>query len=61
MIRSHGHSFLFGVLGGLLLARHVWLLALVCFGFGLALGRLWWLLAEGGRLLRRRFEGPWPS
>jgi len=52
----HGHSFLFGVVGGLLLAQHVWLLALACFTFGLAVGRLWWLLADGYRLLRRRLE-----
>lgn len=55
MIRWH-HSFLGGVATGLLLAGHVWILALASLMFGLALGRFWWLVLRAGSLLWRRFE-----
>ena len=51
---SHGHSTAVGVLLGLLLARHLWLVAALMFAAGLAIGRLWFYEAMMAEALRRR-------
>lgn len=58
---SHGHSIFLGLLVGLLLTRHVWLVALLCFGGGLVVGRAWGFFvmveeAVRARVLRARRE-----
>lgn len=56
MIRQwgHGHSLVFGLGVGLLLAERAFILALVCFLAGLTIGRGWAKIAElAGGLIRR--------
>jgi hypothetical protein len=48
-----GHSLGAGVLGGLLLASHVWTIAVVAFVLGVTVGLGWRLLAAGGEAVRR--------
>lgn len=51
---SHGHSTAVGVILGLLLARHGWLVACLAGGTGLLVGRLWYYEAMMAEALSRR-------
>lgn len=51
---EHGHSLAAGVLGGLLLATHVWTVAALAFGLGLAAGLALHALYQAGALLAER-------
>lgn len=58
-----GHSLAAGVVTGLLLSRHAWMIG-VAFGVGLVLGRFWATLAALGRRflgygLTSRSRTPW--
>lgn len=49
---NHAHSLAAGILGGVALAGHVWILVAVAFGFGVLLGRFWHLIHWTGEAIR---------
>jgi hypothetical protein len=59
---GHGHSLVFGVAAGLLIASHPIIIGAVAFSLGVLAGRLWhlgWTAADlAGRWLVRKVDGP---
>jgi ABC-type Mn2+/Zn2+ transport system permease subunit len=55
---GHSHTFLGGLVGGLVLDRHAALLGLGCFVLGVVAAELRRYLAGVLRWARRRLEGP---
>jgi hypothetical protein len=62
---KHPHSILLGVIVGLMLDHHVFWLAAVVFGLGLAIGRTWGglsrLARDGAAWLHRQAAAPPPT
>lgn len=55
MSRWHqGHSLAAGVVGGLILAQHVWTIGAGCFIAGLAVGRFWLVAGSMMVAIRKR-------
>ena len=52
----HGHSIGVGVLGGLLLTQHAWLIAIGCLTIGFLIGRFWLIASRTARRAAERIE-----
>jgi ABC-type Mn2+/Zn2+ transport system permease subunit len=55
---GHSHTFLGGLVGGLVLDRHSVLLGVGCFVLGILAAATWRYLAGLMRWARRRLDGP---